>query len=127
MVACGSLNTFRAGQHLRIDASGGKEGVWRAYSISGRDRDGVRITVKLGKGAGSRAIHSLQTGDHVLMSGPFGTTVLGHESHAVLLASAGIGVTPHVAMLREMVALRDNRRVEVIHVARSRARPGALG
>ena len=119
LVASGSLNSFRAGQHLRIDAFGGKGGVWRAYSISGRDRGGVRITVKRGKGAGSRAIHNLQAGDELLMSGPFGTAVLGHDSHPVLLASAGIGVTPHVAMLRELAALRDSRRVDVIHVARS--------
>lgn len=112
------------GQHLRVHASDGDGPVWRSYTISAVDGDQLRISAR---DAGADASMSrlldrtAKPGTSLLISGPFGTSTLDPAGAGpVLLVSAGIGITPMIAMLRALAARRSRRRVEFWHVARSR-------
>ena len=112
-----------AGQHLRVHLLD-KEGApkWRAYTISGVDGSRLRISVKR-DGIVSNHLHSyLNTDDCVLISGPFGNTHLqGREqvNRPLICLSAGIGITPSVAMLRELHASQSSLPIFVGYVART--------
>jgi len=112
----------RAGQHLRVHLTDGKgRAVWRCYTVSGVEASRLRISVKR-DGIMSSLLHADQPlGGHMLISGPFGDVHLRDEvggARPVVLLSAGIGITPTIAMLRELAASGSDRRVFVGHVAR---------
>jgi ferredoxin-NADP reductase len=81
-----------------------------------------RIAVKREpEGVASNYIHTnLKIGDALWASAPRGTFLLADGSMPVVLVSAGIGVTPLLAMLRRLVS-SSNRRVFWFHVARNSA------
>jgi len=115
----------RAGQHLRvhlIDSEG--RAAWRCYTISGVEASRLRISVKR-DGIVSSLLHDAQpAGGHMLISGPYGDVHLRDEADAarpVVLLSAGIGITPAIAMLRELAASSSERQVFVGHAARDEA------
>ncbi|MDE3724067.1 globin domain-containing protein [Nocardiopsis sp. N85] len=98
----------------------------RQYSLTGWDGTRRRITVKrLRAGdtpAGEVSTHLHETarpGDTVMVSVPAGDVVLPDGDHPLLLASAGIGCTPMVAMLRGLAERGDTRPVLVLHADRS--------
>jgi ferredoxin-NADP reductase len=67
-------------------------------------------------------IHAkLQAGDVVDIASPRGSFTLEPGTRPVVLISAGIGVTPVLAMLQHLAAARDSRPVWWIHTARDRA------
>ncbi|WP_336210196.1 flavin reductase family protein [Nonomuraea sp. LPB2021202275-12-8] len=101
-----------AGQHLRVHLPTADGGLtWRAYSVSGR----LRITVRL-RGEVSNRLASLVSGDRLLISGPFGLPALSPERRPLYLVSAGIGITPVAATVRQLVADADRRPLAVLHV-----------
>ncbi len=110
-----------AGQHIRIH---GGESSWRCYTLSAVAPTGtLRISVKReAAGVFSNWLHaSVKEGDRLLISGPSGAMRLPslHASPVVLL-SAGIGITPTVAILHELVARCHCGEVIVLHSARSK-------
>ena len=110
-----------AGQHVRVHLPSADGGLtWRAYSVSGRREDGLRITVRV-RGEVSKRLASLTTGDRLLLSGPFGVPALAREERPLYLVSAGIGITPVAAVLRQLAATADRRPVSVLHVDGSEA------
>ena len=106
------------GQHLRLHpVDDPTSALWRCYTISGVDGDAYRISVKR-DGAVSSLLHdSYGRESGLIVSGPFGDVTLDRDDRRpILLVSAGIGLTPTIAMLR---ALRDDPRpVHVVHVER---------
>jgi ferredoxin-NADP reductase/MOSC domain-containing protein YiiM len=112
------------GQHivLRLHPTGAAPAVTRTYSLCGApDGHTWRIAVKKEKGPGSVFIHEkLRVGDHIESSAPRGSFTLERGSTPVVLLSAGIGVTPMLAMLHAAVEwLRDSpRELWWIHSAR---------
>jgi ferredoxin-NADP reductase/uncharacterized protein YcbX len=110
-----------AGQHLRVHLPTANDGMtWRAYSVSGREDDRLRITVRL-RGEVSERLALLSGGDSLFVSGPFGVAALSQEQRPLYLVSAGIGITPVAAALRQLVAAADRRPVSVLHVDASEA------
>src|SRR5262249_9147019 len=100
------LPRARPGQDLTLRVPGAGEPVpVRSYSLSGDPgRDGYRISVK-------RESHGLVSGylqDHlrpgsvVEVAAPRGDFVLEAGTRPVVLVSAGIGVTPVLAMLHQL-------------------------
>ena len=119
----GALPDFAAGQHLPIalDLPGQKEPVVRSYSLSnGPGRGGYRISVKREpKGLASRHLHdALEVGAILSARAPAGDFVLAGGTRPVFLVSAGIGVTPLLAMLHALVESADPRPVWFVHGAR---------
>jgi ferredoxin-NADP reductase len=112
----------RAGQYLTLRVAGaGEPPPVRSYSLSGGpDAATYRISVKReDHGLVSGYLHS-QLRPHVLVevAAPRGEFVLADESNPVLLVSAGVGVTPVLAMLHQLAAAPSPRDIWWIHTAR---------
>jgi uncharacterized protein len=104
-----SLPPFLAGQHLLIEmpAATGRTKQCRCYTLSDACHNGYwRISVKRNSDSPqsvSRWLHDdLEKGDSVRVRGPSGSFHLQSTTNRhVVLASAGIGITPMLPMLRE--------------------------
>ncbi len=105
--AGGALPRFTAGAHveLRID-----DGILRSYSLSNDPAETHRYVVAVlreeaGRG-GSRAMHDrIKVGDMLQVSSPRNHFPLaGPEAQFHLLLAGGIGITPMMAMIRELEA-----------------------
>jgi ferredoxin-NADP reductase/predicted pyridoxine 5'-phosphate oxidase superfamily flavin-nucleotide-binding protein len=120
----GPLPDFSAGQYLplEVEIPGQSSVASRTYSISNAPGEGrYRITVKRNpQGMVSRYLHD-QVGDGDILNArmPAGEFVL-HETgdRPVVLVSAGVGLTPLVGMLHELVARGEGRSVWFVHSAR---------
>jgi ferredoxin-NADP reductase/uncharacterized protein YcbX len=115
---------YQAGQHIRLHGLGERGIAWRSYTLSGIRADGsLRVTIKREPNAGcSQWIHQKVTlGSSVFFSGPFGDFVLPASlpSHITLL-SAGIGITPILAMLSNISRINPKQPVMCFHVSRTR-------
>lgn len=119
LAALGSLSAYRAAQHLRVHGLTARSD-WRSYTISARADDRLRITVKRDRGPGSQALHALHIGDLLTITGPFGGFVIPDGDAPLFFWTAGIGITPAIAMLRAMAARDDARAIDMTHVARTR-------
>ncbi|MCX5269551.1 globin domain-containing protein [Streptomyces sp. NBC_00199] len=132
------VREFRAGQYVSVRtrlADGARQ--IRQYSLSGAPEAELRqISVKRVAGGGtsatgtltpegevSRHLHArVREGDVLELSEPYGDLVLDDVNGApLLLASAGIGVTPIVAMLAHLAAVGHDTPVTVVHADRSPA------
>lgn len=64
----------------------------------------------------SNLLHdSVDVGDEVVLSAPFGDVVLEYTDRPVVLASAGIGITPMAGMLSHLVKAGAQRKVLFLH------------
>src|SRR4029077_2413259 len=116
------LPPARAGQYLtlRVDGAGQPAPV-RSYSLSSAPGAGAyRISVKReSHGLVSGYLNgTLRPGATLEVAAPRGDFVLDDVTGPVLLISAGIGVTPVLAMLHALAARRSERDVWWIHGAR---------
>jgi ferredoxin-NADP reductase/MOSC domain-containing protein YiiM len=115
----------QAGQYLtlRLRAHGPDQPpVIRNYSLSSLGgQDGYRISVKLEpNGAASRFLHEhVRQGDVLDVAAPRGHFVLRDDRRPLVLLSAGIGATPLLAMLHELVRAHTSRQVWWLHGARN--------
>ena len=128
----GAVPDFRAGQYVsvRVELPDGARQI-RQYSLSGAPGTDVRqISVK--RVAGEAASPDGEVSDHLHarvregsvleLSAPYGDLVLDADDDTpLLLASAGIGVTPMVAMLAHLADTGRRAPVTVVHADRSPA------
>jgi ferredoxin-NADP reductase/MOSC domain-containing protein YiiM len=116
----GGLPRPTAGQYitLRVPGAGDPPPV-RSYSLSSRPgADTYRISVKR-EGTVSAYLHSqLRPGSVLDVAAPRGEFVLADDASPILLVSAGIGVTPVLAMLHQLAATHSPREVWWIHTTR---------
>ncbi|MFH9677166.1 globin domain-containing protein [Streptomyces sp. NPDC017405] len=127
----GPVAGFRAGQYVSVGVTlpdGARQ--IRQYSLSGAPAEGVRqFSVKRVHGGTtpdgevSHHLHArVRPGDVLELSEPYGDLVLDAGADTpVLLASAGIGVTPMIAMLAGLAAGGHRGPVTVVHGDRSPA------
>jgi ferredoxin-NADP reductase/MOSC domain-containing protein YiiM len=121
------LPAARAGQYLTLRlpaAAAGQPALVRSYSLSSAPGAATyRISVR-------RAPHgtasgwlttSLRPGATLEVAAPRGTFTLAPGDGPVLLISAGIGLTPVLAMLQQLAAARSPRDIWWIHGARNPA------
>ncbi|AJP01942.1 hemin transporter [Streptomyces cyaneogriseus subsp. noncyanogenus] len=121
---------FRPGQYVsvRVGLPDGARQI-RQYSLSGAPDAGQwRITVKRVRGGAgpegevSSWLHAhARAGEVLTVSAPFGDLVLPEGDGPLLLASAGIGVTPMLSVLHHLAAAGTGRPVIVVHADRSPA------
>jgi ferredoxin-NADP reductase/MOSC domain-containing protein YiiM len=118
----GALPAARAGQYLTVRVAGaGSPAPVRSYSLSSEPgAAGYRISVKReDHGVVSRYLHQrLRPGAVVEAAAPRGEFVLDGSDRPVVLLSAGIGVTPVLAMLHELAHRASDREVWWVHTAR---------
>ena len=114
------------GQHLTLQIpSDAKPGPLRSYSISSAPAvSDYRISVKReASGLASRWLHSeLRLGDSLMVAAPRGAFTLDpRATNPVVLVSAGIGITPMLAMLHALSAANSPRSVWWLHTTRDLA------
>jgi nitric oxide dioxygenase len=64
----------------------------------------------------SNLLHDqVQVGDEIELSAPFGDVVLEYTDRPLVLASAGIGITPMAGMLSHLVASGTRRPIQFLH------------
>jgi nitric oxide dioxygenase len=127
----GPVRDFRAGQYVsvQVELPDGARQI-RQYSLSGAPGESLRqFSVKrvtgddAPDGEVSNHLHArVRVGDVLDLSEPYGDLVLDAGADTpVLLASAGIGVTPVIAMLADLAAGGHGGTVTVVHGDRSPA------
>jgi ferredoxin-NADP reductase/MOSC domain-containing protein YiiM len=108
---------------LRLRPQADAPAVLRSYSLSGLPHAGrYRITIKQEpQGIASTYVSTrLRTGDVLDVSAPRGAFILQRGDLPVVLLSAGVGVTPVMAMLHALAAQASPRPVWWVHGARNR-------
>lgn len=116
------LPTAMPGQYLTIRVPVNGATAIRSYSISGHpDASTYRISVKREEhGTVSRHIHdTMRPGSVLDVAAPRGDFILAAGDEPVLLLSAGIGITPVLAMLASIAEADPSRPVWWLHVART--------
>jgi ferredoxin-NADP reductase len=113
------LPGFEPGQFLTVRVPGASDPApVRSYSLSGDAAGGrYRISVKRKPHGlvGAYLQTHLEPGDHIDVAAPRGGFVLAEGTDPVLLISAGIGLTPVLAMLHRLAGGRCTRDVWWIH------------
>jgi ferredoxin-NADP reductase len=100
----------------------GPSAMTRSYSLSRRtDAASYRISIKReAHGAASLYVaDELKTGDIVQLGAPRGSFALRQDTRPVVLLSAGIGVTPVLAMLHALAAEASTQDVWWLHGTRN--------
>jgi ferredoxin-NADP reductase/MOSC domain-containing protein YiiM/ferredoxin len=118
------LADARPGQYLtvRVRPDQGQRSLLRNYSLSGPPGAGYyRISVKRElRGAASGYLATrLAVGDRLDIAAPRGAFILDRTDAPVLLISAGIGVTPVLAMLQALAQRHSDREIWWLHGARN--------
>lgn len=128
------LPPYEAGQFLTVvlELPGRDEPVQRNYTLIGRTADdsGYRIAVKRERapegakdvpdGLASGHVHDVvSAGSRIAARRPMGRFIVEPSARPVVLVSAGIGVTPMLAMLRQLRDCPLQRNVYFFHGARS--------
>ncbi|MEO8123415.1 MAG: MOSC and FAD-binding oxidoreductase domain-containing protein [Burkholderiales bacterium] len=120
-----ALPAARAGQFLvlRLPVEAEKPPLLRSYSLSGAPAGAAyRVSIKHeSHGVASAFLRDhVAPGDSVECSAPRGNFALLPGDQPVVLLSAGIGVTPMMAMLHALAAAASTREVWWLHGARDR-------
>jgi len=99
------LPVFKAGQHLPVRFTLDGELYIRTYSVSSAPSDGFfRISVKRDGRISGHLHEQIKVGDLIEARAPQGHfTVAVEERRPLVLLAAGVGVTPLLSMLREVV------------------------
>jgi MOSC domain-containing protein YiiM/ferredoxin-NADP reductase/ferredoxin len=105
---------------VRLRPAAGRRPFFRSYSLSGPpSTERYRISVRIEPdGVAGNHLRQLRGGDVLDVSSPRGTFILGGEERPVVLLSAGIGVTPVLAMLYALAEWRSTRPILWLHQAR---------
>ncbi|WP_317442993.1 globin domain-containing protein [Streptomyces collinus] len=127
----GPVPGYRAGQYVSVGVTlpdGARQ--IRQYSLTAAPGSPERqFAVKRVTGVGaspdgevSGHLHAhVREGDVLQLSAPYGDLVLEDTEAPLLLASAGIGVTPMIAMLEQLALTGHQAPVTVVHADRSPA------
>ena len=112
------------GQYIvvRLRPNATRPPLFRSYSLSGPvSTEHYRISVKVEPNgvAGAYLREHLRVNDSLDVSSPRGSFVLQPEGRPVVFLSAGIGVTPVLAMLYTLSATEPTRQVLWMHAARN--------
>jgi ferredoxin-NADP reductase/MOSC domain-containing protein YiiM len=127
------LPSFAAGQFivLRLPAPGSDQPILRSYSLAAApDPHRYRIGVKReAHGVAGEILHrQVGIGDLVEVAAPRGAFTLSRGiGGPVVLLSAGVGVTPVLAMLDSLASERTTREVWWLHAARCGAEHAFAG
>jgi ferredoxin-NADP reductase/MOSC domain-containing protein YiiM len=115
----GPLPVALPGQYVTLRVSGaGDPAPVRSYSLSSAPGERTyRISVKQDGQVSTYLRTTLRTGAEVEVAAPRGEFVLAPGDEPVVLVSAGVGVTPVLAMLHQLAAEHTRREVFWLHTA----------
>jgi phthalate 4,5-dioxygenase reductase subunit len=112
------LPEFTAGAHVRVKTP---SGAWRSYSLCNdpAQTDRYEIAVKRetsGRGGSVSLIDGVGVGDLIEVQSPENQFALDERASRVLLIAGGIGITPLMAMIRQLEA--EGRPYQLIYLTR---------
>jgi phthalate 4,5-dioxygenase reductase subunit len=113
------LPEFSAGAHIAIQVPGG---LLRKYSLCNdpTERDRYLVAVKReanGRGGSANLIDKVKTGDTLMVAAPVNDFGLPPRAQDFLFIAGGIGITPIMAMIREVRA--QDKRFRLFYCTRS--------
>ena len=113
------LPEFSAGAHIAIHVPGG---LLRKYSLCNdpAERDRYLVAVKReanGRGGSTNLIDKVKAGDTLMVAAPVNDFGLPPRAQDFLFIAGGIGITPIMAMIREVRA--QNKRFRLFYCTRS--------
>ena len=114
-----ALPEFSAGAHIAIHLA---NGLLRKYSLCNdpAERDRYLVAVKReanGRGGSSNLIDKVKAGDTLMVAAPVNDFGLPPRAQDFLFIAGGIGITPIMAMIREVRA--HNKRFRLFYCTRS--------
>lgn len=114
-----ALPEFTAGAHIAIHVP---NGLLRKYSLCNdpTERDRYQVAVKRempGRGGSSNLIDAVKAGDELMVSAPVNDFKLPPRAQDFLFIAGGIGITPIMAMIREVRA--QGKRFRLYYCTRS--------
>ena len=118
-----SMTAAKSGQYVSITVPA-RDGLRQArqFTLLPSEANQRRIGIKLDPaGEMTPILHELQVGDVVELSNPYGDLTLegfGEPDAPLYLFSAGIGVTPMISFVKELVDAGSEREVVVVHADR---------
>lgn len=126
----GKMPEVKAGQYIsvRVFVKGQDLIQPRQYTVVKADATSLTIAVKKVEavekspaGMVSNTLHNdINEGDVVEVSFPVGEFNLPEGNGELCLLSAGIGITPHFAMLKEAVQKDPTRKISFVHVCKNK-------
>ncbi|WP_308513678.1 NO-inducible flavohemoprotein [uncultured Turicimonas sp.] len=126
----GKMPKVKAGQYVSVRVYVKKENLIqpRQYTVTDATKHSLRISVKKivaednsPAGMVSNALHQdINQGDLVEVSFPTGEFNVPEGNNPLCLISAGIGITPMLAMLKEAVAHNPQRQVTFVHICKEK-------
>jgi len=113
------LPEFSAGAHITIKVP---NGLLRKYSLCNdpAERDRYQVAVKReanGRGGSTNLIDTVKAGDELMVAPPVNDFGLPRRAQDFLFIAGGIGITPIMAMIREVRA--QGKRFRLFYCARS--------
>jgi len=113
------LPEFSAGAHIAVRVP---NGMLRKYSLCNdpKERDRYQIAVKResnGRGGSCSLIDQVKTGDELTVTAPVNDFGLPQRAQDFLFIAGGIGVTPIMAMIRQVMA--EGKRFRLFYCSRS--------
>jgi ferredoxin-NADP reductase/MOSC domain-containing protein YiiM len=120
------LPRARPGQFvtLKLEPVGGAPPVVRSYSLSGppgSERYRISVKVEPDGAAGQYLRATAAVGDRIKVAAPRGQFTLDEGAQPIVLVSAGVGVTPVLAMLHALHDSRSTRDIWWLHGTRNGA------
>ncbi|MCW9717407.1 NO-inducible flavohemoprotein [Avibacterium sp. 21-599] len=125
----GALPTYKAGQYISVRVFVEELGLKqpRQYTLSDNPKtDYLRISVKredpkgeLAGGWVSNTLHQLKEGDEIEATAPTGNFFLVDSHKPNVFISGGVGLTPMIAMLNQLVEQNVPEKVSFIHACRN--------
>src|SRR5690348_5887111 len=113
------LPQFTAGAHIAVRVP---NGLLRKYSLCNdpAERDRYQIAVKReasGRGGSINLIDGVKAGDELIVTAPVNDFALPPRAQDFLFIAGGIGVTPMMAMIRQVMA--EGKRFRLFYCSRS--------
>lgn len=117
-----------AGQYITVQVQPPQENnlALRHYSLCSIDpKQGLKFAVRRDNRNGHQGLVSnylhdyLNIGDSIKLSAPAGDFVLHQNEKPVVFISAGVGITPIIAMLEEQIKLNPKRKIAWLHSTRN--------
>jgi len=113
------LPEFSAGAHIAVRAP---NGLLRKYSLCNdpAERDRYLVAIKRetnGRGGSTNLIDAVKTGDDLMVTTPVNDFELPQRAQDFLFIAGGIGITPIMAMVREVQ--RQGKRFRLFYCSRS--------
>ena len=113
------LPQFSAGAHIAIRTP---NGLLRKYSLCNdpRERDRYQVAIKRednGRGGSANLIDKVEVGSELMIAPPVNDFGLPQRAQDFLFIAGGIGITPIMAMIREVTA--QGKRFRLYYCARS--------